>query len=67
MGKPEYSLEFTKDQLASLAREYESGNHVDISAFNYFEMALEWIVELQNRTGIERCYEAWAKIERGGQ
>ena len=44
---PEYSLEFTKGQLKGLAEEYDKDDYVDISAFNYFEMALEWIEELE--------------------
>ncbi len=35
------------DELEYLASEYESGDHVDISAFNYFQLALDEITQLQ--------------------
>ena len=36
-----------KEQLKYLSEEYESGEYVDISAYNYFELALDEIRRLE--------------------
>ena len=59
-------MSYLTDELKYLSEEYESGEHVDISAQNYFQDALEEIMRLRTLAGLafEEGYKR-GHIERG--